>query len=76
MNKSEKRIDFKVSPYALYDVVKAIVNQNCSKYHFEVNVSKEDDELIVFITKVNHYNDLSSECTSSYEEPIQELLNE
>lgn len=43
------RISFRVAPYALFDVLKALQN-DCENYT-ELSVGMEDSHLVVFVTK-------------------------
>jgi len=47
------KISFKVAPYALYDVLWAFerINHHNAHEHYETTVTKEDNDLIVVVTK-------------------------
>jgi len=49
----KEMISFKVAPYALYDVLRAfeVQNNNNLYEHYEKGVTKEDNDLIVWVTK-------------------------
>ncbi len=51
-----KTIEFKVAPYALYDTIKAILNQNDKNHYYKITVTKEDGYLVIFATEEQIYH--------------------
>lgn len=53
MKNSKETVTFKVAPYALYDVLRALEVQNNNNLYeyYEKGVTKEDNDLVVWVTK-------------------------
>jgi hypothetical protein len=57
------KIRFKVSKYALFDVLSAFENENDKYIRIEYSVSKEDDDLVVFAEEKIKENISNENCT-------------
>jgi hypothetical protein len=60
-------IRFKVAPYALYDVLKALhlMNDNHVNELYEFGVTKEDNDLVVWVKKDYIPTSDACECSTS-----------
>lgn len=62
----KETITFKVAPYALYDVLRALEVQNNNNLYeyYEKGVTKEDNDLVVWVTK-QYLPKPSEDCCSA-----------
>ena len=67
----KETVRFKVAPYALYDVLRALEVQNNNNLYeyYEKGVTKEDNDLVVWVTK--EY--LPKPCNDCCADPIVEV---
>ena len=64
-------VSCKVTPYALYDVLRALTvcaNNDSIYSYYEMGVTKEDDDLVVWVTKEHLPKPTDTmECSSKHE---------
>ena len=60
-------IRFKVAPYALYDTLKALhlMNDNHINEYYAIGVTKEDNDLVVWVTKEHIPTSSTCGCSAS-----------
>jgi len=73
MKNNKETVTFKVAPYALYDVLRALeVEAQQDIYtHFEKGVTKEDNDLVVWVTK-EHLPKPSNDCCADPSDEVKE----
>ena len=64
VNKMLNKINVKVAPYALLDVLRALYNSDVK----EVTITKEDNDLVLVVDTSRNFNNNGCGCTIEYDE--------